>query len=160
MINAAFNHSNFWDGRAHNQFNGVTVIGPLDTAARVWVNNGAAGAAPLQQLARIPNSSLASQAVGPPQSTLEMSAANRPFPLIGRKLLSSTPLGQQLVDPTDSVLGSLSKSPANGLNTTYDALIRTAFRKPTGMVRWTFRVSARFRRWRQISRCSGTRHTA
>src|SRR5262249_39969532 len=57
----------------------------------------------------------------------EMSFLNRPFPLIGRKLLGLTPLGQQFVDRTDSVLGPLSRSPANGLLTTYAALIQTAF---------------------------------
>jgi cytochrome c peroxidase len=30
VINAVFNHSNLWDGRAHNTFNGVSVAGPLD----------------------------------------------------------------------------------------------------------------------------------
>ncbi len=127
MINAVFNHSNFWDGRAHNLFNGVSPIGPLDVNARIWVNNGAPGAAPVQDAISIPNSSLASQAVGPPRSDLEMSFFERPFPLIGRKLLSLTPLGRQLVHSEDSVLGPLSKSPANGLNTTYSALIQAAF---------------------------------
>src|SRR5262245_60528449 len=32
MINAVFNFANFWDGRAHNVFNGGSVIGPLDPA--------------------------------------------------------------------------------------------------------------------------------
>ncbi len=127
VINAVFNHSNFWDGRAHTLFNGVSPIGPLDPDAKIWVNNGSAGAAPVQQTVRIPNSSLASQAVGPPTSDLEMSFFARPFPLIGRKLLALTPLGQQLVDPTDSVLGSLSLAPQNGLNTSYAALIQAAF---------------------------------
>jgi cytochrome c peroxidase len=127
MINAVFTHSNFWDGRAHNQFNGVTVLGPLDTNATVWINNGVPGAAPATQRVLIPNSSLASQAVGPPQNTFEMSFADRPFPLIGRKLLGLRPLGTQLVDPTDSVLGSLSRAPDSGLNTTYAELIKAAF---------------------------------
>jgi len=128
VINAVFTHANFWDGRAHNQFNGVSPIGPLDQGAVIWVNNGAAGAVPFQQQVRIENSSLASQAVGPPTSDLEMSFFNRPFPLIGRKLLSLTPLGQQLVAADDSVLGPLSNFPAAGLNTTYPALIKQAFR--------------------------------
>jgi cytochrome c peroxidase len=133
MINAVFNHSNFWDGRAHNLFNGVSPIGPLDQGARIWVNTGGPGAPPGQVAVRISNSSLASQAVGPPRSDKEMSfvidaAGNgRPFPVIGRKLLGLTPLGQQLVHAQDSVLGSLSKSPANGLNTTYTDLIQATF---------------------------------
>jgi cytochrome c peroxidase len=81
----------------------------------------------VQQTVRIPNSSLASQAVGPPISDLEMSFFNRPFPLIGRKLLSLRPLGLQIVDPTDSVLGRLSMSPQTGLRTSYAALIQAAF---------------------------------
>ncbi len=125
VINAVFNHSNFWDGRAHSLFNGVSVIGPLDPNAKIWVV--AANGNLTQKTVRIPNSSLASQAVGPPTSDLEMSFFNRPFPMVGRKLLSLTPLGLQLVDPTDSVLGSLSSFPANGLNTTYSALIQAAF---------------------------------
>jgi cytochrome c peroxidase len=125
VINAVFNHSNFWDGRAHNLFNGVSVIGPLDPDARIWV------AAPdgelVQQAVRIPNSSLASQAVGPPISNLEMSFFNRPFPMVGRKLLSLTPLGLQVVDPTDSVLGAISEFPQKGLTTSYASLIQAAF---------------------------------
>jgi cytochrome c peroxidase len=125
MINAVFNHSNFWDGRAHNLFNGVSVIGPLDLNARVWM------ATPIgltQVRVQIPNSSLASQAVGPPLSDLEMAFFNRSFPLVGRKVLSLTPLGLQRVDPTDSVLGALSRAPQNGLSVSYPALISQAFR--------------------------------
>ena len=98
---------------------------PLDPDARIWVNTG--GGSPEAKIVSIPNSSLASQAVGPPVSDLEMSFFNRPFPMVGRKLLSLTPLGLQLVDPTDSVLGSLSRSPNKGLNTTYKALIQAVF---------------------------------
>ena len=35
MINAAFNHNNFWDRRARNIFNGFSVQGAGDSAARV-----------------------------------------------------------------------------------------------------------------------------
>jgi cytochrome c peroxidase len=35
MINAVFNFTNFLDGRAHNLFNGETVIGPLDGNAGI-----------------------------------------------------------------------------------------------------------------------------
>lgn len=130
VINTVFNHSNFWDGRAHNFFNGVSVIGPLDPAAGIWVNNGRSGATPVQQTVRIPNSSLASQAVGPPTSDLEMSFFDRPFPLIGRKLLSLRPLGLQRVHPNDSVLGplSLARSGQNGIIRPYATLIAEAFR--------------------------------
>jgi len=127
MINAVFNHSNFWDGRAHFLFNGVSVIGPLDPGAMIWVASPSGNLS--QDEARIPFSSLASQAVGPPTSNLEMSFFDRPFPMVGRKLLSLTPLGLQIVDRTDSVLGSLSRFPARGLDTSYAALIETAFQR-------------------------------
>jgi cytochrome c peroxidase len=125
VINAVFNHSNFWDGRAHNLFNGVSVIGPLDPNARIWV--AAPNGTLVQRMVRIPNSSLASQAVGPPTSDVEMSFFNRPFAIVGRKLLSLTPLGLQVVDSTDSVLGPLSGFPQKGLTTSYASLIRAAF---------------------------------
>jgi cytochrome c peroxidase len=131
-INAVFNFSNFWDGRAHNTFNGSTVQGPLDTAATILVNQG--GTLTEQPFA-IGNSSLASQAVGPPLSDLEMSAARRFFAAIGKKMVSRQPLRLQLVHPQDSVLGSLTTtkvmkgkvSGPQGLTTTYAAMIRSAF---------------------------------
>ncbi len=133
VINSVFNFANFWDGRAHNVFNGATVLGPLDDQARVLVVRGGAL---VQERVRIPNASLASQAVGPPLSDLEMSFFERPFPAVGRKLLALRPLGLQLVHPQDGALGSLSRARlengalvgAAGLNTTYAALIRAAFR--------------------------------
>jgi cytochrome c peroxidase len=134
MINAVFNFANFWDGRAHNIFNGVSVIGPLDGAARIHVLTPAG----LAELAiEIPNSSLASQSVGPPLSGEEMSFLDRTLPEVGRKLLGLRPLGLQLVHPKDSVLGSLARTKLSrqgvvlgnpGLNTTYRALIQAAFR--------------------------------
>ena len=130
IVNAVFNHSNFWDGRAHNLFNGVSIIGPLDREARIWVEQDGAL---IQKEVRIPNSSLASQAVGPPINDFEMSFLDRSFPDIGRKLLSLRPLGLQLVHPKDSVLGKLSLARlvggGNGLRTTYAGLIKRAFRQ-------------------------------
>ena len=61
-----------------------------------------------------------------------MSADDRNFHQVGKKLLARVPLAQQLVDPTDSVLGTLSKAPGKGLNTTYTTLIQKAFQP--GMV--------------------------
>ncbi len=127
VINAVFNFANFWDGRANNIFNGVNPFGPLDQSARIWVNS-----AGIQQVQiAIPNASLASQAVGPPLSDVEMSGRGRTFRDLGRKMINNglIPLGQQLVHPDDSVLGALSNAPANGLlNTTYGAMIQSAFR--------------------------------
>jgi cytochrome c peroxidase len=134
MINAVFNFANFWDGRAHNVFNGVSVIGPLDEGARVQV---ARRDGTLEERAvRIPNSSLASQSVGPPLSGEEMSFLDRSLPEVGRKLLGLRPLGLQLVHPQDSVLGGLARTRLQrgnvvgnpGLDTTYRSLIQATFR--------------------------------
>ena len=134
MINAVFNFTNFWDGRAHNVFNGVSVIGPLDEGARIHValQNGTL----VERAVAIPNSSLASQSVGPPLSSEEMSFLDRTLPEVGRKLLGLRPLDLQLVHPQDSVLGSLARTRLQrgnvvgkpGLDTTYRALIQAAFR--------------------------------
>jgi cytochrome c peroxidase len=134
MINAVFNFANFWDGRAHNVFNGASPIGPLDEAATVLVNKS--GRVEARKIS-IPNSSLASQAVGPPGSDLEMSFFGRPFRDVGRKLLTLRPLGLQLVHPSDSVLGSLSRASLSGtlvkgkpgLATTYGDMIKAAFQR-------------------------------
>jgi cytochrome c peroxidase len=124
IVNAVFNHSNFWDGRAHNLFNGASVLGPLDPDARVFVTNGGSLA---RTRVRIPNASLASQAVGPPVNTSEMAFFDRPFPEVGRKLLGLRPLGLQLVHPRDSVLGPLARGGNRGLSTSYAELIKQAF---------------------------------
>jgi cytochrome c peroxidase len=120
-IGAVFYLDNFWDGRASSNFNGQTPIGLAEEGATVVAGN----------------SSLASQAVGPPLSEVEMSCANRtwnhPTLGIGAKMVARTPLAKQLVDPTDSVLGPLSASPAKGLTCgtagacTYANLIAAAF---------------------------------
>jgi cytochrome c peroxidase len=134
VINAVFNLANFWDGRAHPNFNGVNPFGILDHEARVLIN-GAAGLEPLNltgDLATNPyalnNASLASQAVGPPLSDVEMSFAGRSWPDIGRKMLSLKPLVRQRVHPADSVLGGALASAERGLETTYADMVRAAFR--------------------------------
>jgi cytochrome c peroxidase len=126
VINAVFNHRNFWNGRAQPEFNGVTPWGSRDGSARVWVLG--ANGIPAQIDIRIQNASLASQAVGPPLNTVEMSAAGRTFADIGHKLLLVKPLALQKVDPTDSVLGTLADTKTGkGLTVTYAALIKKAF---------------------------------
>ncbi|HET9838512.1 MAG TPA: cytochrome c peroxidase [Candidatus Angelobacter sp.] len=125
-INAVFNHRNFWNGRAQPEFNGINPFGNRDVTARVWVL-GSTGA-PIQMDVHIQNASLASQAVGPALSTVEMSANGRTFPDLGHKLVLVKPLGLQKVDSTDSVLGALADvSAGKGLATTYTALIQKAF---------------------------------
>ncbi|MDP6151026.1 MAG: cytochrome c peroxidase [Gammaproteobacteria bacterium] len=121
-INAAFNHRNFWDGRANNLFNGVDPFGQRNTAATVLEVQGGS---PVAIQIALQNSSLASQAVGPPLSDFEMSCAARVFPDIGKKLLTLKPLGLQRVHRRDSVLGSY-KGGRRGLNVSYQALIEAA----------------------------------
>ncbi|MEB3295832.1 MAG: cytochrome c peroxidase [Synechococcales bacterium] len=127
VINAVFNFRNFWDGRAQNEFNGQNPFGDRDPNARV-ARAGTASTVTLERI-RLENASLASQAVGPPLSSIEMSAANRAFAQLGRKLLSVKPLAQQQVARDDSVLGSISHFPVPGLRRNYRTLIQNAFRE-------------------------------
>jgi cytochrome c peroxidase len=140
MINAVFQHRTFWDMRAQNLFNGINPFGDRDPDAFVYRADSPTNL----QKARIllANSSLASQAVGPPTNRFEMSADGRPFPAVGRTLLleigrrhrdnarrlrSLRPLAKQLVRRDDSVLGSYSRWPQPGLSVDYESLIRRAF---------------------------------
>ncbi|WP_437826466.1 cytochrome-c peroxidase [Sorangium sp. So ce1153] len=124
VINAAFNYRNFWDGRANNHFNGVNPFGRRDPDAAVHaLRDGVL----VREEVDLDNSSLASQAVGPPLSPFEMSCEGRTFPDIGRKLLKLRPLAGQGVDPTDSVLGALRHPSGNGLAPSYRELIEGAF---------------------------------
>jgi cytochrome c peroxidase len=126
VFNAVFNYRNFWDGRANFFYNGSNPLGPpglTDPLAKILRSSGG-GLVP--ESPEIPFSSLASQASGPPVSPFEMSALGRNWKKLGKKMLSLTPLGQQKVDPTDSVLGPYAKSPA-GLTLQYGDLIRQAF---------------------------------
>src|SRR5512143_3133762 len=140
-INAVFNFSNFWDGRAHFAFNGSSPFGPLDANAGVWFVDPVLGLVK-KNITSDPTlllefASLASQATGPPLDNTEMSYGGRTFPQLGRKMLSLTPLGKQLVHPGDSVLGPFSKAVQDpvtgkisgqpGLNATYAQMIKDAF---------------------------------
>jgi cytochrome c peroxidase len=133
VIDAVFNFNNFWDGRAHFLFNGENPFGPLDPTAGVWFNQSGTL---VKKPVVIEFASLASQATGPPLDDTEMSYSGRSFPLLGRKMLSLTPLGKQLVHPGDGVLGPLSNSvvqnnglptPQKGLKVGYQQLIQDAF---------------------------------
>jgi cytochrome c peroxidase len=151
VINAVFNFRNFWDGRAQNEFNGVNPFGSRDPNAKLYkaINPSNVEAVKVS----LTNSSLASQAVGPPLSSFEMSANGRTFEEIGdkfgpgdkkvhsaakgkklpretaKKMLPLRPLGKQVVHPEDSVLGTDSRAPEPGLKTaTYQQLVEAAFK--------------------------------
>jgi cytochrome c peroxidase len=126
VINAVFNFRNFWDGRAQNDFNGVDPFGSRNTGARVGKVDPATGQVEKVQV-DIQNSSLASQAVGPPGNSVEMSADGRTLSDIGTKLLSLRPLRTQIVDPKDSVLGDDVDASGRGIGTSYEDLIKQAF---------------------------------
>ncbi len=141
VINAVFNYRNFWDGRAQNEFNGVNPFGDRDPNAMV-LKEAKKGQLEAVRV-RINNSSLASQAVGPPLSAVEESGTGRTFPDVGqkvnpggagtpkkkaKKLRLLVPLGKQLVAKDDSVLGSTSQYPTPGLKANYADLVKKAFK--------------------------------
>jgi len=126
VINSVFNVRSFWDGRAQEKFNGVNIWGDLDTSAKVLeFSNGTLA----EKRILLDKAALASQAVGPVLSSVEMSWAGRSWPLVGRKMLGAMPLRDQFIDPTDVHLGQFSVHPAKGMtaNTTYATMIAAAF---------------------------------
>ena len=132
VINTIFNKLQFWDGRAREVFNGVDVTG-VPTAQVAFAN---IPRNPSLVSIALDNSAVASLVSGPVISINEMSAAGRNAHNIGGKFLARKarrvhplrPLGQQLVDPTDSVLGGDSRSPRLGLAfPSYKALVKAAF---------------------------------
>ena len=142
VINAVFNFTNFWDGRANAHFNGQNSFGDQDLYAAILINEPVTGLAFAS--ISLDNASLASQAVTPLTSFFEMSFGDpvhgngRSLPEIGQKLLArsaltgmpAVPLGSQKVHPRDSVLGELSNAPSTGLSMSYAALIQRAFAEP------------------------------
>ena len=155
-INAVFLDRLFWDGRANHFFNGVNPFGNLDPNAKVlkrvpktvttgkwvwkslwfglgtwqWVTSSTYIPDALEPTSiLLNNAALASQAVGPPLSDVEMSWHGRDFKALGRKLLSLRPLAQQQVSPQDSVLGWAANPSGKGLRTEWDyaRLIRESF---------------------------------
>jgi len=139
VINAVFNHRNFWDGRANNIFNGVSPFGDNDPDAYVYKAKRKGKKHVSAVRVSIDNSSLASQAVGPPLSEFEMSANGRFWLEIGDKFIANRtekgqkalrPLGKQRVHRQDSVLGKLARRNKPGLKTrSYEKMIKKAFRK-------------------------------
>jgi cytochrome c peroxidase len=125
MINAVFFDRLFWDGRANNVFNGVSPFGARDPNAEVLELQEDGTTVPVKL--RLENSALASQAVGPILSPMEMSCEGRTLPHVGHKLRSRQPLAWQRVAWDDSVLGELRDPSGRGLATTYEELIQQAF---------------------------------
>lgn len=147
VINAIFNHRQFWDGRASNIFNGKNIHGNADKDALVYkVIDGKVTGVNVS----IDNASLASQATDPITSNIEMSADGRTWSDVGveilitdantsqgrnqgiaertRQILATNPLAYQKVSPTDSVLGELADSDGTGLTVaSYDAMVKAAF---------------------------------
>ena len=107
IILADMNFDNFWDGRARHDDNGGSVFGASDPQAHIFVDQGT-GLTATRQLIKF--SSLGSLAKGPALSKFEMSFDGRNWAKIGKKLLQPgvTPLANQLVDATDSILGRYS----------------------------------------------------
>jgi len=125
-INAIFNESQFWDGRAVSPFNGVDPSG--NTAAQiVEVKDGVASMVSLTGDLELNNASLASQTVGPPRSGVEMICNGRPFQKLGAKLMMLDPLSMQMVAPDDSHLAPIARGDTPGLTMTYEEMIREAF---------------------------------
>ncbi|HKD79147.1 MAG TPA: cytochrome c peroxidase [Candidatus Angelobacter sp.] len=125
-VDAVFNYRNFWDGRAQNECNGTNPFGARDGQTHLMVTDET-GTELGPVLVNMKNSALCSQALGPILSSTEMSADDRNFHDVGKKLLARKPLAKQFVDPTDSVLGAFSSAPDKGLNTSYAELIQRAF---------------------------------
>lgn len=138
VINAVFNHRQFWDGRADAVFNGVNHLGQRDPNAKVVRANSMTSLAEVR--VELTVSSLASQAVAPIVSELEMAApGTTPAEILrnaakaprakGKRLATVRPLAGQMVSPTDSVLGSRSRSPVAGLQpASYELMIQDAFK--------------------------------
>lgn len=126
VINAVFYLRNFWDGRAQDVFNGVNPFGARDPNAFVLQAKTPDQMEEVQ--VRLRYSSLASQAVGPPLSDVEMSAVGRSFADLGKKVLSLRPLARQMVHAEDSVLGVMVHPSGKGLAVaTYQQMIEKAF---------------------------------
>jgi cytochrome c peroxidase len=137
MINAVFNHRQFWDGRAENIFNGVNHLGPRDPDAKLFRADNATQ--PVEVRIELSNASLASQAVAPIVSDLEMAEPGRTRLEVatslasgmrqkGKKVAKVRPLAKQQVSPTDSVLGSMARWPNAGLGfDRYNQMVQAAF---------------------------------
>lgn len=140
-INAVFFQRNFWDVRANSLYNGVGVFGMRDIKANPTLRLIVPGkhGYPKPSYLEVENGSLASQAMAPPLSGLEMSCEGRVFPLVGRKMLHRKPLALQKVHHHDSVLGYFADR-HKGLKVSYRELIRKAFDPKYWKMKGRYRV--------------------
>jgi cytochrome c peroxidase len=125
-INSAYNFRNFWDGRAREVFNGNNPGGAGDSSARIYRAQGDGSLLPVAVL--IDHGAAASQSTGPALSGTEMSCGGRIWPNVGRKLMGLNVLANQMVDPSDSVLGGIANPNGFGLTVSYDYLVTKAFK--------------------------------
>lgn len=152
VINAVFNHRQFWDGRAENIFNGVNHLGKRDPNATLF--RAIDPNKPVEVQVELQNSSLASQAVAPIVSDFEMATPGRSRLDVarelstmkreqGKKVSRLRPLALQEVSPTDSVLGGMSRWPQKGLGiNAYDQLIKASFHEKWWRAKKIIRVNA------------------
>lgn len=103
---------NFWDGRANFIFNGLDPSGE--------VRPGLHTAAGMQSVL-VRESSQASQAVGPPNSDVEMAAAGRLFSDLGWKVCHVIPLVNQTGDVADELAAEGYKVPGGYIKMLNDA---------------------------------------
>lgn len=141
VINAVFSDRLFHDGRAESTFNGFSIAGDQDQRQVLYRRRTDGTLAPAE--IAIVNAALASQAVGPVVSDIEMSYRGRKFPDVARKLLDASVLGFQTVSAHDSVLGPYVASGDIGCGSSYRRLIQRAFRREW----WDDRDVSGMRQW-------------
>lgn len=149
VINSGFADRQFYDGRAESTFNGFSIFGDRDKnfvlhrgvplrndkgEVLVDENGSPRYGTPVPVQVALTKASLASQAVGPVISEIEMSYLGRSFPNLAHKLLTTPVLAAQEVRSDDSLLGPWSdriglQALENGTGLTYEQLIRVAFRR-------------------------------
>lgn len=127
-VNAIHYVDNFWDGRARSDFNGINPGGLTDPDAAILKLDADGNVVPCG--ITMEKASLASQAVGPPLSSVEMSGAGRAYAELGKKVCNIQPLALQNVATDDSVLSDLAVTgvDAKGLNLSYVEMIQNAIR--------------------------------
>ena len=141
VINAVFNFRNFWDGRAQNVFNGVNTLGLRDPNAFVLraTNRNRLKDEPV----RLENSSLASQAVGPPLDALETFAegpTTAPFAALTIDLaeadntvrVSEATSGRVISNQSADLAPSTDAAAANNQNARSNANSRRGAQTPRG----------------------------